>query len=197
MKKEIVFDEVFDAQEQFRILLNAFAKPGIINTFCNFDFEVPSGFNTSSLIVAFALLNADVHFFSTDDVLNKYISLNTNSTLSGVATADFIFIRPEETQLAINHCKTGTLSYPEESATLVITVTRVANVFFENSIGITCSGPGIKDTNTFFVTGIASKEIEALLAMNEEFPLGVDIVLADDHLQIVSLPRSTKYKVID
>lgn len=55
---------------------------------------------------------------------------------------------------------------------------------------VVVSGPGIKDTHTFYVD--RSDWIEARRDRVDEYPCGVDFVLVDVEGHVVGIPRTTK-----
>ena len=55
---------------------------------------------------------------------------------------------------------------------------------------VVVSGPGIKDTHTFYVD--RSDWIEARRDRADEYPCGVDFVLVDVEGHVVGIPRTTK-----
>src|SRR5271155_3012849 len=95
MRREVIYDEVFDAQQQFRLLLDSMARPGKINIMPDMDILPPAGLNKASAMIAFALLNTDVSFYAEgegSDAIESYIALNTTAAQVSVGEADFIFI---------------------------------------------------------------------------------------------------------
>ena len=75
-------------------------------------------------MIGFALLNSAVSFVlpgRENKSIGEYISLNTSSRPAEAEQADFVFLQGGQAQ-EIAHLKMGTLSYPEESATLIVAV---------------------------------------------------------------------------
>jgi alpha-D-ribose 1-methylphosphonate 5-triphosphate synthase subunit PhnH len=194
MKKEIFFEEVFDAQEQFRIVLDAMAHPGIIYNLKDFDFEAPLYISNASAVIAFALLNADTSFHATGDFhISQYIALNTGAIEETYEKADFVFIKGSENAEVLFKLKHGNLSYPEDSATLLIDVDEISNSYFEKSIQIIFRGPGVEFENRGFFGGLNIEILETVKEINFEFPLGIDLIFCDKNNQIVGLPRSNNF----
>jgi alpha-D-ribose 1-methylphosphonate 5-triphosphate synthase subunit PhnH len=194
MKKEIFFEEVFDAQKQFRIVLDAMAHPGIIYTLNDFDLETPLYFSKASAVIAFTLLNADASFHAMGDFgINQYIALNTAANEKTFEKADFVFMNGQDNPDALSDFKIGSLSYPEDSATVIIDVEKVSDSNFEKSIEIIFRGPGVEIQNKVFIGGIRTEILDKVKEINFEFPLGIDLIFCDKDNQIVGLPRSNKF----
>jgi alpha-D-ribose 1-methylphosphonate 5-triphosphate synthase subunit PhnH len=194
MKKEIFFEEVFDAQEQFRIVLDAMAHPGIIYNLKDFDFEAPLYLSNASAVIAFALLNADASFHATGDSnINQYLAINTGAVHETIENSDFVFINGSENAEVLFKLKHGNLSYPEDAATVLIDVENMSNSYFENSIEIIFRGPGVEFENRVFVRGLNIEILQTVKEINFEFPLGIDLIFCNKNNQIVGLPRSNNF----
>ena len=128
MNNPITYDEVFDAQQHYRLILDSMARPGKINVIPPVEIDEPMDINNASALIAFALLNTDASFFAMegDDVAN-FISLNTSAVNADLADADLVFISGLHEAEFIPQLKVGTLSYPENSATIIADVNRISN----------------------------------------------------------------------
>jgi alpha-D-ribose 1-methylphosphonate 5-triphosphate synthase subunit PhnH len=80
----------------------------------------------------------------------------------------------------------GTLDAPEGGATLIV---KVAGLTGGTALALT--GPGIKDTTNLHVTGLAPGWLAARARWCADFPMGCDMVLADE-TRVAILPRTTK-----
>jgi alpha-D-ribose 1-methylphosphonate 5-triphosphate synthase subunit PhnH len=196
MHKETQYDEVFDAQRDYRLLLDCMARPGKVNSIPKPVWSAPEDLHTATALVAFALLNADVSFCITGpnaDTLTPYIQINTGARTDTVENADFIFIPGVGSGAALASAKKGTLPYPEEGATMVV---GVGALLAEPPSGdaalvLTLQGPGVDGTRTLGVSGLDPVLLEMRQECNEEFPIGVDLILCDPEQQIACIPRST------
>jgi len=198
MRREVIYDEVFDAQQQFRLLLDSMARPGKINIMPDMDILPPAGLNKASAMIAFALLNTDVSFYAEgegSDAIESYIALNTTAAQVSVGEADFIFINGLYDAGIIFDAKTGTLPYPEESATFVIDVDAIAEDAGDSELTLTLKGPGIETTKQVHIKGINPGILKAVREQNMEFPLGVDLVLTDKSNRILCIPRSNLFEI--
>ncbi|MDR3715497.1 MAG: phosphonate C-P lyase system protein PhnH [Puia sp.] len=196
MSREIFYDEVFDAQVHYRILLDSMARPGKINSLTLENIQPPAGINRASVLIGMALLNADVSFDAAGpyaDEITRYLILNTSAVSEEHRKADFIFIPGDSEARYILEARTGTLSYPEESATFITDVKEISEEKIPASIALTLKGPGIAGEKTVFVSGLEEPLLEALKEQNLEFPLGIDMILTDGNDHIVCIPRSNRF----
>jgi alpha-D-ribose 1-methylphosphonate 5-triphosphate synthase subunit PhnH len=198
MRREVNYDEVFDAQEQFRIILDSMSRPGKINVMPAIDILPPAGINKASTLVAFALLNTDVSFYvageGSEDI-TSYIALNTTARPASTNVADFIFINGLHSAEILFDAKTGTLSYPEESATFIIDVEEITENTGDNAITLILKGPGIQTETEVSIKGLDPQILSAVKEQNLEFPLGIDLILTDRNNNIICIPRSNQFAV--
>ena len=195
MQREIQYDEVFDAQKHYRILLDSMARPGKINLLSLPGLTPPAGMHGAGVLTGFALLNADVGFaaFGPErDSITDYLILNTSGRPVGHALADFLFLPGEKEWSEIKELKVGTLSYPEDSATLVIAVKEISPLPIAEALSITLKGPGVEGEKKIYVRGLHHSIPETLQFLNLEFPLGLDAILTDEEDRIVCIPRTSK-----
>ena len=73
MNKEVSFDPIFDAQQAFRVLLDAFSHPGTLYSFENYELSHPKELATSNAIIALSLFDNNI---SLDfEVVDSYIAI--------------------------------------------------------------------------------------------------------------------------
>jgi alpha-D-ribose 1-methylphosphonate 5-triphosphate synthase subunit PhnH len=198
MKREVNYDEVFDAQQQFRIILDSMSRPGKINLMPQMDIEPPADINNASVLIGFALLNADASFFVASDnsaAITPYIALNTTAQPKPVNEADFIFMDGFNDEALIADAKTGTLSYPEDSATIIISVDEIDEDALAGTVKLTLKGPGVETEKKVSLNGLNPEILNAIKEQNLEFPLGIDVMLTDKSNRILCIPRSNRFVV--
>jgi alpha-D-ribose 1-methylphosphonate 5-triphosphate synthase subunit PhnH len=196
MHREIAYDEVFDAQRHYRILLDSMARPGKINLLPKTVSSPPGGINAASALVGFALLNADTCFCAIGPDRGKiahYLSLNTSSRPAAHEQADFIFLPALQEGRELQEAKKGSLSYPEEGATVVADAEEISSMHLDDSVGLTLKGPGVDGERKVYVRGLHPAVLEMLQAQNIEFPLGIDAILTDKEDRIFCIPRSNRF----
>src|SRR5215469_9229075 len=92
MIREIAYDPVFDAQEHYRLLLDAMARPGTIRVLPRVEISTPAELTSAAALVGFALLNADVSFYAAGgDAVTRYLVVNTSARPVDRTAADFVF----------------------------------------------------------------------------------------------------------
>src|SRR5262249_44253795 len=121
MVRETVYDDVRDAQRHFRSILDSLARPGVISVLAPVTLTPPPGLNSASVLVAFALLDADVsyHLVNMDTNDDAYLRTNTRAASKAVEDAHFVFadgLGPPDMLEGV-HC--GSLTYPDTAATLI------------------------------------------------------------------------------
>ena len=197
METAIIYDEVFDAQQHFRLILDSMARPGKINIIPAIEIDEPTGFNNASALIAFALLNTDASFCTTKGkAVAAFIALHTSANKAELQNADLVFVTGLEESDFIAQLKTGTLPYPENSATIIADVTFISNEPISNSLQITLKGPGVKETETVHVAGLNAAILDELKEQNFEFPLGIDLILTDSRNRMICIPRSNDFSYV-
>ena len=235
MQRETTYDPVFDAQEHYRLLLDAMARPGKINILPRLLLAVPAAagavpstatgaasqsgsrvFTDAAALIGFALLNADVSFFVDGpgaDLASHYLLVNTSARPAALEEADFVFASGRTSAVLVEAMKKGSLPYPEEGATLILSVGALATepsglgVAAEDTgvngtagrppgsdLALTLQGPGIPGKKMLFVRGLNATLVEALQQSNIEFPLGVDMILTDGDGRVACVPRSSRFR---
>lgn len=198
MINQVVYDEVFDAQRDFRVIIDSMSRPGKINQLSLSDIYLPPGLSNGSALIGLALLNSDVSFHSSgkhQEEIVEYIAINTGSRFVALTVADFIFISGLHDESIITKVKTGSLPYPEESATIVIDVSEISEMAIECSVHLTLKGPGVKTEKDIYITGINQGILELTKEQNSEFPLGIDLMLTDNNGRLVCIPRSNQFVI--
>ena len=196
MRRETIYDEVYDAQENFRLLLDSMARPGKINVLPDMDILPPTGINKSSTLIALSLLNADASFISiatNNQEITTYLALNTGATVASINTADYIFLNGDQAPALIDGAKHGNLSYPEESSTLIIDVNKISISPILNAVQLILKGPGIETETVVYIDGINPHLLQAIKELNLEFPLGIDLMLTDKQNNLICIPRSNRF----
>ena len=194
MQREIQYDEIFDAQAHYRLLLDSLARPGKINVMPQLELTTPRGIHAAGALVGFALLNSDVSFYvdgpAAEDV-SLYLLVNSSAKPAEIEEADFVFLHGTAAADSLYRLKTGSLPYPENSATVIVAVDELGG---ETGLVLTLSGPGVDGERRLAVAGMDTALLEALVTINAEFPLGIDLVLTDPTGRIACIPRSSRVK---
>lgn len=196
MLKEIQYDVIHDSQKQYRIILDSFAQPGIVNYFEKEDLNPPKPANKAMANIAMALLNSDTSVFvdSYFKSFSDYLQLNTSVPNTNVNEAEFIFLHGNSSTDYISNCNKGELLYPEKGATIIILVDSL-NSDTKDCINLILKGPGIKTERHLHISGISPQIIDAIKEANASFPLGNEIIITDKNNGFVAIPRSSKIEI--
>jgi alpha-D-ribose 1-methylphosphonate 5-triphosphate synthase subunit PhnH len=194
MESQLIYDEVFDAQEHYRLLLDSLSRPGKINILPLLEIQQPGAINNASALIAFSLLNTDTSFCVIgDNKMADFIALHTSALNKELQQADYIFISGLQNEDFIAELKTGTLSYPEDSATIIADVIEISDSLISNSLKLTLKGPGIQGSTTVYVSGLNPLILDEIKEKNLEFPLGIDLFLTDKASRVIGIPRSNDF----
>ncbi|MBZ4653819.1 MAG: phosphonate lyase system protein PhnH [Peptococcaceae bacterium] len=201
--KETGFNIVFDSQQVFRLLMDAMSRPGKINKLADYGFtRIPSGFNPYVLALLKTLSDNTVTFSIAGDrkePWESYLEINTGAKLESVNQADFVVFQGPIFSQDILTIKRGTLEFPEDSATAIISVDSLGekedSILTAPASTFTMRGPGIKDFIILNIGGLDKRFGQALAEVNAIFPLGIDIIMVDVEGQLACIPRTTQVEV--
>lgn len=186
------------AQQTFRALLTAMAKPGTVLTLVSRPGESPEE------AIAFALVDHEVAFAVVGKrhiegagagavSVARRITLRTGSTESEVADAAFVFAYTPLTASTWDLVRRGTLEYPDSGATVVYILPHVG----AGRLVLTLTGPGIETEQRLALTGLPASEFVSRNEACDDYPMGVDCIFVDDEGHVACLPRSSKIAGIE
>jgi len=194
MTRETIYNDIYDAQRHFRVVLDAMARPGRINLLPAVEVTPPASLSRGAAWIALSLLNSDVrfHFAPSREDAAAYLQANTGSRPAPAAEADFLFLHGTDSAAALREAPLGLPAYPEGGATAVVMVAGLGRSSAQGGLALTLSGPGIEHQEQVCISGLAAEFLEIRQERNAEFPLGLDFmfVTADGH--ITCLPRTTR-----
>lgn len=218
------FDPIHHPQQLFRLLMDTMARPGTVKSIGGLIEGGLSGgeYEPVASVLAVTLLDSEVKFMQMhgDPQATPSISLWERATLRktyarcvAMAQADYVFAwdadvlggsqRPVPQKNAMNHWiqtvgregRLGTLSRPDQSATLILGVVSVSETKTSaDDLPLELSGPGVNGTAIVYVSGLDKRWLEARQRWNQEFPKGMDWVLFTADGRLMSLPRSTRVR---
>jgi len=191
---EACYDKIFDTQRIYRLTLDAMARPGKVNFLPELRLNPPSGLNQAAAAVALTLLDSETGFcvLPYDQAINDYLRFNTSSAVCPINFAEFIIVWGKEKYTELREVCSGTLISPEKGATLIIMVDSL--VAAGGGMKLQLSGPGIKDHSFLYISGLDKDNIQIITEMNQEFPLGVDVIYADNAGNVACVPRSSSLR---
>lgn len=191
MKKIHNFDQVYDSQKLFRLLLEAMSNPTRRVNIKEFA-EKMYGENAEFLALAMTLLDNEVTFSTCEnqEISDEIVSL-TLSNREQSDLADFIFVSDSSLlSEVIETAKAGTLKDPQKSATIIVKDDG------SEVVSLHLSGPGIKESVRFLTSGLVEKAIEIRDNNYFEYPQGLDLIFVTNDSELFAIPRLTKKEVL-
>jgi alpha-D-ribose 1-methylphosphonate 5-triphosphate synthase subunit PhnH len=189
--KKYSFNEVFDSQRVYRLILTAMSNPTRTVNIKEFADKLYGDY-PDMLAIAMSLLDNEVSFFAYGiDGLSEEILSLTLSRRESAENADYIFVA-ERNELvpAIESAKCGTLRDPHKSATLI-----VRNVDTEKC-RLRLRGAGIREEAEFETTELVKIALETRDRQFYEYPQGIDFIFVSENGELLSIPRLTLWEVL-
>ena len=190
----MIIDAVHDTQAIFRTILYCMSRPGTIESIADIGHQSESQelCYDSTLLSAMTLLDAEVSFHVVGEnapLIEAFLSAYTLSTVAELHEADYLFVTKctnrEVIHDVFNQAKKGTLTNPQQSATIIMETEKLSN-----DPQLTLRGPGIATTENVQIVAselwIGKRE-----GANQEYPLGVDMIIIDPQNNMMCLPRTT------
>ncbi|MDO5028211.1 MAG: phosphonate C-P lyase system protein PhnH [Bacillota bacterium] len=184
--------ETHKNQKTFSNIMEAFSYPGRL-----VSLEPSQSYRGNlypyTIDLALCLLDGEVslHVVDTDQVALQEIQIRTNVKDGSLEDADYVIFsleKNDQVKDSLGRQKKGTLINPQLSATTIIEVEELSK-----AKDLVLTGPGIKDQN-YLSIGKADW-LDQRRLINEDFPLGLDILLVDKSGNLVALPRTTEIRV--
>lgn len=180
-------DPVHDAQQTFRALLDALARPGIFQTTA--PLTPPEGLKPSCAAACLTLLDLETTVWlqpGISESVRPWLLFHTGCRFTAQPqTADFAVIDDVETMPRLDEFSWGTAEYPEASTSLLIQLPAL-----QATGSAILQGAGILDTipiRTPLHTGFWQQWQE----MTANYPLGLDVWCFADR-QVLGLPRTAR-----
>lgn len=186
MKKMHTFDEVYDSQSIFRLILTAMSNPTKTVNIKEFSNKL-FGKTPEFLAVAIALLDNEVSFNTCEnEELSHEIVLLTLSKIEKLESADYIFVSDIlMLQKAIENSKCGTLRDPHKSATVIVRINNKKDAL------ITLYGAGIDKKAELHTSPAVREALDIRDNQFYEYPQGVDLIFVSDNGDLFAIPRLT------
>lgn len=170
-------------QQMFRVLLEALSRPGTIQAIP----ESLEGSHADMALLA-TLLDGEVTLCDRHDLLVAADWPLLQVKQVDAEQADYIFC--DGSKVPDFEPRLGTLSCPDESATVVIKVNSLSG----SDLRLKLAGPGIQHSALAGIQGLDKSWLEIRQDWVCAFPLGVDFFIVDD-TQVLGLPRTTIVEV--
>jgi alpha-D-ribose 1-methylphosphonate 5-triphosphate synthase subunit PhnH len=185
------------AQQVFRALLQAMARPGCLQHLPHdalAGLQAPAALQPATAALLLALLDADTRLHLAGRLQReeaaRYFGFHCGLRIGSIEEADFVVAAAADADAALwQRVRDGTDLAPQTGATLVIEVPRLERQGAGG--GLLLNGPGIRGTQRLAVGGLDAAFWRARVARQADFPRGVDLVLVCG-AQIAALPRTTQ-----
>lgn len=210
------FDDVKESQQVFRRLLDATAWPGTIVQLGATRVAPPAPWPATVAQIARTLLDSQVTFTvhgSDGESLADYLVTNTGARPVPLETASYVIAGRPLGGLDVSSLYAGTLLEPDRGATLLLACDELAGDEYRpiatgaqngslaaetasperDVVALSLRGRGIAERRGLVLDRATAVVLERLSARRDEYPLGVDLILADRAGRVVSLPRTTQW----
>ena len=184
-------------QKNYRALLDAVSRPGRAVRLP--ALEQGAAF-AAALAIGRCLLDHEVSLCAIGGrgarALQETLVQETGVRTDSLEKADFVFIIGGQSREGAGRAKRGSLESPEKGATLVYCLNAEPALLSER-LRVRLAGPGIAGPAGIIpeMAGIALARFQELMAVNADFPLGVDAFFVQPGGELMALPRSTRIQV--
>jgi alpha-D-ribose 1-methylphosphonate 5-triphosphate synthase subunit PhnH len=180
---------VLTSQAAFRALMDAFARPGLIQQLAA-AVAPPTPLSGTAAAVSSSLVDYETPVWldaalTQSRAVADWIRLQTGArVIDDPKQAAFAFVADPMRAPAFDAFSLGTPEYPDRSTTVVLQVDE-----FGQGERLLLSGPGIADTCTFSARSLPSDFPARMAANRALFPRGIDLILVSADA-VAALPRS-------
>jgi alpha-D-ribose 1-methylphosphonate 5-triphosphate synthase subunit PhnH len=203
MLREAGFDEVFDSQATFRVLLDSLSRPGKVCQIPLCPYRAPPcGFCPPALSILKTLCDHRVSFSIGGAPARaewiRYLEVNLATPFTIVEKADYVLFDGGAYDAGFARMNRGSLEFPESSATALLCVLQVSMDGEDTECPVcdlVLSGPGVKDKARLSVSGLDPAYAVERQKANRHFPLGVDLFLVDADGRVAGIPRTSTVEV--
>jgi len=180
-------DPVFDAQEGFRIALDAMARPGRVRTLGRAIPGLPLGGAMAHLLLTLTDEDTPVWWQGGASGLRKWLRFHTGApSVAQPGQAAFAVATTCAELPELDRFANGSPEAPEQGCTLLVEVPSLAG-----GLPMQAHGPGIRDHALLTVAGLPEGFWAEWQASHAAFPQGVDIFFTCGD-QVMALPRTTR-----
>lgn len=181
-------DPVHQAQQVFRRVLDAMARPGQIHSLTGLP-EAAPGLSSAATAVCLTLVDLETPLWLDPAATASRDQLVFHCSAPVVATprqALFAVIAEPLQLTDFALFNPGSDEYPETSTTLVVEVSGL-----QGQGGQVLAGPGIQGTTQLRVEGVSDNFWQQVRENHALFPRGIDLLLTC-HDRVAALPRSVR-----
>ena len=174
-------DPPIDSARTFRLVLNAMARPGRIETVDTAQPPAPLCPAAGAVLLTLADHETPIHLAGDSDTgaVRGWIAFHTGAPIAAASQADFA-VGTWADLMPLEQYRTGTAAFPDQSATLIVLHQGLM------AKGISLCGPGIETTSQLTLPDAGFLDFNAA-----RFPLGIDMILTEG-ARLAAVPRSTR-----
>jgi len=180
-------DPVHEAQQTFRALLDALARPGMAQTTA--AVTPPAGLTSGCAAACLTLLDLETVVWLQPEIsapAKSWLLFHTGCRFTEQPqSADFALISTIATMPPLDQFNWGTAAYPEASTSLLVQLPSL-----QGPQAVTLSGPGILASITI-QTPLSQDFWHQWQEMVDAYPLGLDAWCFADQ-QVLGLPRTAR-----
>lgn len=193
-------DPVGAAQQVFRSLLQAMARPGRVQALEPAVLQglQPPALQRASGAALLTLLDADTRLHLVgrlhDEAATRFLAFHTGLREAAIEEADFVVAAAQEAVPALwERLHDGSDLAPQAGATLIVEVPALSE---DAGAGtrLRLRGPGIRTLHCLRVEGLSPAFWQARIARQADFPRGIDLVLACGDT-LAAVPRTTQIEL--
>jgi len=178
-------DASADSARAFRAILNAMARPGVVETLSGVIGPAPLSVASAAVILTLTDRTTPVFLAPSHDLpdVRAWIGFHTGAPLVEASKSAFALGKWADLQ-PLDRFPLGQPDYPDRSTTLIVEATG------QDWTTARLSGPGIETTAKATLPDVAFFQTNRAL-----FPLGLDALFCAD-TKVWALPRSTKVETL-
>ncbi|RZM74695.1 phosphonate C-P lyase system protein PhnH [Leptolyngbya iicbica] len=180
-------DPVHEAQQTFRALLDALARPGLPQAMV--AVTAPAGLTPECAAACLTLLDLETTVWlqsGLSEAARAWLLFHTGCRFTEQPqAADFAIIHDAANLPPLDAFGWGTAEYPEASTSLLIQLPALTG-----PTTVTLQGPGIREAIAL-QTPLGQPFWQQWQVMTASYPLGLDVWCLADH-QVIGLPRTAR-----
>ncbi len=184
-------DPVSDAQQIFRAVMLALARPGRLEHLAVLP-NAPPGLPAGVAAIALTLADYETPIWLDDrlaanEAVISYLTFQTGAAITDdPAAAGFALVANAQELPRLDQFAQGSLEYPDRSTTVIAAVES-----FTGASELVLCGPGIDGTASIAPRPLPQDFCQRLVLNLAQFPCGVDLILVAGN-DVVGLPRSVR-----
>lgn len=183
-------DPVFDAQSVFKMMMDAMARPGTLQTVAA-DIAPPAPLGIAAGAIGLTLCDHDTPVWLSTSLarstLPEWLGFHAGAPIIPERLeAQFAFVEAGMALSSFSQFGVGTQEYPDRSTTILLEIESL-----EGGKELALSGPGINGVTMIAPAGLPEAFLRIWNDNRALFPRGADLVLTAGR-QFLCLPRTTK-----